>query len=163
MINAETSQPTPAIGVAGVIFNAADEVLLIRRKYPPSAGLWSIPGGKLEPGESLVAACEREVLEETGLCVCVQHIVAVVERRDAHFHYVIIDFLAQLLEGQDRTPVAKSDVTEACWVAVNKLHEYPLVEGLQRIILSARDPEQRGRTGLYDLDSLRQDFVQAHL
>ncbi len=162
MLTTAICLPTPAIGVAGVIFNQADEVLLIRRKYPPSAGLWSIPGGKQEAGESLVAACEREVLEETGLCVHAKHIVAVVERCDAHFHYVIIDFLAQLVEGQDHTPVAKSDVTEACWVAVTKLHEYPLVEGLQRIILSARDPEQRGRTGLHDLDALSKDFVQAY-
>jgi 8-oxo-dGTP diphosphatase len=79
------SLPTPAIGVGGIVFNHRGEVLLIQRNQPPATGLWSIPGGKLEPGESLAEACHREVKEETGLKVQVTAVVAVVERQSEGF------------------------------------------------------------------------------
>ncbi len=89
--------PVPTLGVSGIVFNQKNQILLIRRNQPPAMGFWSIPGGKLEAGESLAEACQREIKEETGLITEVKHIVAVVERRVESFHYVIIDYLAQLV------------------------------------------------------------------
>ena len=82
------SFPVPAIGVGGIVFNNQKQVLMIQRNQPPAMGFWSVPGGKLEPGESLAEACQREIKEETGLDIEVKNIVAVVERRIEGFHYV---------------------------------------------------------------------------
>ena len=73
--------PVPTLAVGGIVLNNHKQVLLIRRNQPPAMGFWSIPGGKLEPGESLVEACHREIKEETGLHTEIKNIVTVVERR----------------------------------------------------------------------------------
>jgi len=70
---------TPVCAVGAFIFDG-DRVLVIQRGKPPGAGLWSIPGGKLEPNETLAQAVAREVREETGLVVEVGPLAAVVER-----------------------------------------------------------------------------------
>lgn len=79
-------------------------------------------------------ACSREVEEETGLAVEARQIVAVVERRIEGFHYIIIDFLACLLGPESQRPRAESDVSDAQWVDLARLGDYPLVEGLEEII-----------------------------
>ncbi len=156
---ADTPLPMPAIGVGGVVFNG-DQVLLIQRGQPPAQGWWSIPGGKQEPGESLVEACQREVAEETGLAVTVQHLVAVVERRQEGFHYVIMDFLAILADGQSIEPSANGDVVQAHWVAVQDLPQYRLVEGLTDIIMRSYQVVKGDYTaGLYDAHHQHSDFI----
>lgn len=154
------SDPEPAIGVAGIVFNRHGQVLLIQRDQPPAQGLWSIPGGKLEASEPMVEACKREVKEETGLNIEVNQIVAVVERRIENFHYVIIDFLAELVDHDLATPIAQSDVADARWVDVEKLSDYPLVVGLAEIILRSRRLNlSRVNSGLLATDSKATDFV----
>ncbi len=128
--------PQPAIGVAAVLVHD-DRVLLIERGKPPSEGLWSIPGGRLEAGESLIEACRREVKEETGLDIVVTSLLAVVERRDPNYHYVIHDFLTELTPGSPVQPVAASDVRNARWLAVSDLAKLTLVPGLEGIIKHA--------------------------
>lgn len=141
-------EPVPLIGIGAVIFNN-NEVLLIKRNQAPASGLWSVPGGKMESGESMSEACQREVLEETGLKIHTKSVLAVVERRLEGFHYVIIDFLAELMADQDIEPVPETDVAEAKWVRINRLSGYDLVEGLQVIIERAYQAEQRAdQTGL---------------
>jgi len=127
----------PILAVGGIVFDADGKVLLIRRGQPPAQGLWSIPGGKQEPHESLVEACAREVKEETGLAIGVKSIVAVVERRLEGFHFVIIDFLALPVPGKPTLLSPASDVTEACWVGIEQLPCYRLVEGLAAILKQA--------------------------
>ncbi len=105
--------PEPKVGVSAVVFNTSGCILLIKRNKAPALGLWSIPGGRHEAGESLQEACKREVFEETGLTVDVQGILAVVERRIESFHYVVIDFIATLIDDINIQPVAQSDVSEA--------------------------------------------------
>lgn len=150
------SLPVPTLGVSGIVFNQHKHILLIQRNQPPAMGMWSIPGGKLEAGESLVEACRREIKEETGLDTVVKQIVAVVERRVEGFHYVIIDFLALLAGEENCRPVAKSDVSEARWVSLDQLDAYDLVEGLAEIILRTY---QMDNAGLHDVDANGTDFI----
>ncbi|MEN8259672.1 MAG: NUDIX hydrolase [Pseudomonadota bacterium] len=157
-----TDKPaTPEIGVGGIVFNREGEVLLIRRGKSPALGLWSIPGGKLEPGETIVQACRREFLEETGLDVEVGSLVAVAERILEGFHYVILDFVVTLTHPDDCFPQAASDASQISWVAYDKLAEYPLVEGLQGIIEQVSANLRHGIVrGLIDPSGQGRDFFQ---
>jgi ADP-ribose pyrophosphatase YjhB (NUDIX family) len=134
------SRPVVAVGA---IILAGDRVLLIERGVPPARGMWSVPGGKLEHGERLADAVEREVHEETGLRVRCGPLVDVVERvipgeaPDAPaLHFVILDYLATV-EGMPE-PVAGSDVTAARWVAWSELAGLPLTTGLLPVLEKAR-------------------------
>jgi len=100
--------------VGGVVIGAG-RLLLVQRGQAPSLGLWSIPGGRLEPGETTEAGCAREVLEETGLVVQVGRLVGTVER-DAPSSgvYVIDDHLCTPADPA-QTPVAGDDAADARW------------------------------------------------
>jgi ADP-ribose pyrophosphatase YjhB (NUDIX family) len=150
----------PSIGVGGVLFNSHQQVLLIKRNQAPAKGLWSLPGGRLEPGETLVACCRREFYEETSLVVNVKHIVAVVERRLEGFHYVIIDYVVQLVDENKSMPKAQSDVADAKWISLDDLSHYDVVNGLTDIILSTHACQLKGwLVGLHDVNSLSTDFI----
>ena len=97
-----------------------------------------MPGGRLERGESLRHAVEREVLEETALEVEAGDLVGWVERMGAGFHFVILDFFASLIgqakreavAGRLPTLVAGDDAGEARWVPLDQIETLPLVNGL---------------------------------
>jgi ADP-ribose pyrophosphatase YjhB (NUDIX family) len=137
MQNNTHSLPVPTLGVSGIVFNNQKQILLIRRNQPPAMGLWSIPGGKLEQGESLVEACKREIKEETGLDTEVKNIVAVVERRVEGFHYVIIDYIALLADEENSQPIAQSDVSEAS----NGRNVYDTYTGSELVIAQKNYPD----------------------
>jgi 8-oxo-dGTP diphosphatase len=156
----EKTLPVPSIGVGGVLFNRHQQVLLIKRNQPPAEGFWSIPGGKLEPGESLVEACRREFYEETNLDVEVKHIVAVVDRQLEGFHYIIIDYWVQLVDEQKCVPIAQSDVAEARWLSLVDLEHYDLVVGLAEIILRTYYSQSKSDLiGLHDVNLAGTDFI----
>lgn len=123
----------PVVAVAAIVFDDQGRVLLIERARPPGVGLWSVPGGKLEPGETLRAAVAREVLEETGLEVEVGELVEVIERMGDGWHYVILDYLARVTGGALR---AGDDVSDARWVS--DLATLPLTDGLEAVVDKAR-------------------------
>lgn len=146
------------MGVSAIVFDRDERVLLIRRGRPPSAGWWHAPGGRLEPGEALVEACRREVLEETGLDIAVGPILAVVERRLEGFHYIVIDFLGHL-QSDPALASAADDAGALAWVASDELAGYPVAEGLLPIIERARQVHRGAAAGLEDRSGVSTDYV----
>ncbi|MGH9145239.1 MAG: NUDIX domain-containing protein [Vicinamibacterales bacterium] len=127
---------SPIVGVGAVII-ADGKVVLIKRKYEPLAGQWSLPGGRLELGETLEAGLAREMLEETGLEIDVGPVIEVFDRilldeeRRVRFHYVLIDYLCRPLGGTLR---GGSDVDLAIWVDPADLKTYRLTEKALAVI-----------------------------
>lgn len=102
-----------------------DRVLLVRRTNPPDAGLWGYPGGRVEPGETVFAAAERELAEETGLAAEARDFLTLIDviRREggalAH-HFALAAVLCARRAGE---PVAAGDASEAAWVPLADLLE----------------------------------------
>lgn len=115
--------------VGAVAFDAQGRLLLVKRANPPAQGLWSIPGGRVEPGESAEVAVVREVLEETGLVVRIVREVGTVFRdAPSGGRYVIRDFL---VEPESRVePVAGDDAADVRFAAVGDLSADELSPGL---------------------------------
>jgi len=126
----------PIVGVGAVILHQG-RVVLIRRRFEPLAGRWSLPGGTLELGETLEAAVVREMQEETGLDVHVGPVIEVFDRimlDDAsriRYHFVLVDYLCRPIGGTLR---AGSDVDDAVFVAPSALAPYALTEKATAII-----------------------------
>ena len=99
----------------GAIVRRGDDLLLIRRGHEPAAGEWSVPGGRVEPGEMLMEAVTRELHEETGLHGVCGPLVGWVESIGDDRHFVILDFEATVTG--DLTPSAGSDAAEGPLVA----------------------------------------------
>jgi ADP-ribose pyrophosphatase YjhB (NUDIX family) len=125
----------PRVAVGAIVLSG-DRVLLVERGAPPGEGLWTVPGGKLEPGERLAAAVVREVREETGLAVTCGPLVDVVERLGEGYHFVILDYLATAVG--ETTPVAGGDARAARWVPWPELADLPLTAGLIPVLERAR-------------------------
>lgn len=124
---------TPAVQLCvGAVAVTDDAMLLVRRGHGPAAGEWSVPGGRVEPGETLAEAVVREVREETGLEVICGDLLGWVERIDDDAHFVILDFTATCLDPS--APVAGDDAAEAAWVPLGEVTELRLVDGLAQFL-----------------------------
>lgn len=117
----------PEVCVGAVAIDA-ERLLLVRRGRGPAAGDWSLPGGRVEAGETLADAVVREVEEETGLEAVCGPLLGWVERIDDPHHFVILDFTVDVLEGRD--PEAGDDAAEARWVPFSEISELNVVPGL---------------------------------
>ena len=111
------ASPVPAVGIVCL---RGDEVLLIRRGKAPKMGEWSLPGGRIEPGERAVDAALRELVEETGVTARITALIDVVDGlfADAGLHYVLIDYAAEWMSGE---PVAGDDALEARFVPLDQV------------------------------------------
>ena len=140
--------PERPVVAVGVMLLDGDRVLLVQRARPPQVGSWTVPGGKVELGETLEEAALRELREETGLGCTLGPIVEVLDRvvRDGagtvEYHFVILDFLGTAPTG---VLTAASDVADARWVAIAELGGYETSDGLMPVIERARQMRDGGR------------------
>ena len=102
------------------------EVLLIRRRNPPDQDLWSCPGGRIEVGETVFAAAERELLEETGVRGLARRLLDAIDVFDRgpdgtlRHHFILLAIACEWLEGD---PIAADDALDAKWFVVDDLRD----------------------------------------
>jgi ADP-ribose pyrophosphatase YjhB (NUDIX family) len=114
--------------VGAIVADGQGRLLMIRRGHEPGAGLWSIPGGRIEPGESDAEAVVREMIEETGLTVEVGRLIGRVRRPGLNGAVIDIrDYAATVTGGALR---AGDDAADARWVAPGELESLDITEGL---------------------------------
>ncbi|MEU8202606.1 NUDIX domain-containing protein [Streptosporangium sp. NPDC049046] len=114
--------------VGAIVLDGSGRMLLVRRGHPPGEGLWSVPGGRVESGESDSEAVVREVLEETGLTVVPGRLAGTVDRPGpGDTVYEIRDYLAEVSGG---TLAAGDDAADARWFTREELSRLPLTPGL---------------------------------
>ena len=123
------TRPEVCVGAVVVV---EDRILLVRRGRGPGAGEWSVPGGRVEGGETLAEAVVRELAEETGLEAVCGELVGWVERIGDDHHFVILDFHVTVLDR--REPVAGADAAEAAWVPLGEVADLQLVDGLAEFL-----------------------------
>lgn len=139
MDRASETGGAPLAAVSAAIFRDG-EVLLVRRGREPAAGLWSLPGGHIEPGETALAAAMRELAEETGVeaefCGVADAVDVISHYADGsvRFHRVVVVFCGAWLAGE---PVAGSDAGAAAWYKVDALHGLLVTAGLESVVSRA--------------------------
>ena len=117
--NMNKKENLPQVAVGAVVFSE-NKILLVKRSNHPAKGMWAVPGGKIQAGETMQQALVREIKEETGLDIRVGEIVFVFdvirhdEQKELSFHYVIIDFFCDLLGGELK---AGDDAREVRWIS----------------------------------------------
>jgi 8-oxo-dGTP diphosphatase len=110
----EPPRPTPG---AGVVCLRGEQVLLIKRGKPPRMGEWSIPGGRMEMGETIAQAALRELAEETGVAAELLGLIDVVDHISERGQMVLIDYAARWVSGE---PVAGDDAADARFFPVSE-------------------------------------------
>lgn len=133
----------PVIGVGGIALEEG-RLLLVKRSRPPYAGIWSLPGGKLDRGETIESALIREMREETGLQIEVGGYAGLLESifpDNSKSHYVILDYYVHVLGG---TLKAADDAADARWFELEEIRTIPttpmLVESLERFGILEASP-----------------------
>ena len=130
----------PHIGV-GVLLIRDSHLLIVKRKYNPDAGYWSIPGGHLDLGEKVKKAAEREAYEETGFKVKVKKLAGIIDKimydknGKIEYHYVLLNYFVEQIEGDfDQPPRAADDALEAKFLPFEELKNYKLTESLIELL-----------------------------
>ena len=139
MTDVRTYPPRPILAVSAAILRDG-QVLLVRRARPPAGGLFSLPGGVVEVGETLTEAVAREVREETSLAIEPVALAGYREvlARDAddrvERHFVILPFAARWVSGE---PVLNEELSEWCWVDPAEIAGMQTTPGLAGIVAAA--------------------------
>ena len=118
----------------GIVCFKGDKVLLIKRGKPPRMGQWSIPGGRIEPGETERLACLRELKEETDITATILDKIETIETDFGSGPYILHDYLAHWEHG-----VAKGgdDAAHAEFVKISEINNFDMWSETQRIIEKA--------------------------
>lgn len=137
----------PLVGVAVVVWHGG-KALLIQRGKEPNYGQWSIPGGLIELGETVVAAARREIFEECSITISEPSIFTTVDilKHDAEgriqYHYLILEFMAHYESG---TLVAGDDALAAAWFEPREWGGLALNDETTRVLHQAWERQQAGR------------------
>jgi len=130
----------PHVGV-GVLLVRDNHLLLVKRKFDPDAGYWSIPGGHLDLGEKVEVAAVREAFEETGFKVKISRLAGIINKiiydnsGKIEYHYVLINYFVEQIEGDlNQPPKAADDAIDARFVPFNQLKTYKLTESLIELL-----------------------------
>ncbi|MGB5909714.1 MAG: NUDIX hydrolase [Promethearchaeia archaeon] len=130
----------PMIGV-GILLIRNKSLLIVKRKFNPDAGYWSIPGGHLELGERVIVAAEREGFEETGFKVKVTKLAGIIDKvmydndGKIEYHYVLINYFVEQVGGDpNQPPVPDSDALKAKFVPFEELSSYKLTDSLIELL-----------------------------
>ncbi|MHA2184397.1 MAG: NUDIX hydrolase [Promethearchaeota archaeon] len=130
----------PHIGV-GILLIRDNQLLLVKRKYDPDAGYWSIPGGHLDLGEETEKAAEREGFEETGFKVKVTKLAGIIDKimydskGKIEYHYVLINYFVEQIEGDaNQSPIPDDDALDAKFVPFENLKDYQLTDSLIELL-----------------------------
>jgi 8-oxo-dGTP diphosphatase len=131
-------QPShPQLAVSAAIFRD-DKILLVRRARSPAKGFYSLPGGRVEFGESLHIALHREVDEETALKIEIAGLAGwreVLPAASGGGHYLIMSFAARWSSGE---PILNDELDDFRWLPPDALGDLQMTGGLQEVIQSAR-------------------------
>ena len=133
----ESPPPHPQLAVSAAIFRD-DRILLVRRARSPARGYYSLPGGRVEFGETLHAALHREVDEETALKIQIIGLAGwreVVPGAGGGGHYLIMSFAARWTSGE---PVLNDELDDFRWLAPDAIGDLKVTSGLQEVIRQAR-------------------------
>ena len=130
----------PHVGV-GILLIRDKTLLLVKRKFDPDAGYWSIPGGHLDLGEKVQSAAEREGFEETGFKVRVTNLAGIINKimydkqGKIEYHYVLINYFVEQVGGDaNQPPKAADDALEAKFVPFEELKNYKLTDSLIELL-----------------------------
>ncbi len=129
----------PVVGIGAVVIRDG-KVLLIRRGVAPGRGLWAVPGGSLELGETLQQGAEREILEETGITIRAREPIYAFDffERDPdgriRFHFVVVDLAADYIRGDVK---GADDALEARWLAPGELDHLPVSKNTLKLLRAA--------------------------
>ena len=129
------AQQFPRLGASACVWKDG-QVLLIQRAKPP-AGLWSLPGGHVEFGETALAAARRELMEESGITADLTEFVGLFEiiREKPLFHYAIACYCGFWTSGEAR---ASTDALAAAWVSPAELHDFDFAPNVREAIARAQ-------------------------
>jgi 8-oxo-dGTP diphosphatase len=136
----ERREGWPRCGASAAILRGSQEILLIQRGKGAFTGLWSLPGGHVEPGETARHAARREVLEETGIdaeiggLLDVHDVIVRGEADEIKAHYMIAVFWGRWLTGD---PVALSDSRASRFWRLDELESLPMTPGTLALIRRA--------------------------
>jgi len=135
--------PAPSRPIAAVlaVVMRGDRFLLVRRSHRPDAGKWGFPGGKIEPGETIVAAALRELAEETGVAAEAGEVLTALDviRRDGKgelHHYVLVAVSCRWVSGE---AIAADDAEEAAWFDIDAISGIERSPDVDRVAALARD------------------------
>lgn len=130
----------PHLGI-GTLLIRDNQLLLIKRKYNPDAGFWSIPGGHLDLGEKVEVAAEREAFEETGFKVKVTELAGIINKimydnsGKIEYHYVLINYFVEQIDRRiNQPPIAADDALDAKFVPFDQLKNYKLSDSLIELL-----------------------------
>ncbi|MEM1618690.1 MAG: NUDIX hydrolase [Desulfurococcaceae archaeon] len=154
--------PSYAIAAVGAVLLKENSVLLVKRKYPPGVGKWSIPGGVVEPGERIAEAARRELKEETGLeaepvgILWVLNNIVYDRERRVLYHYVILDVLfdSSSIRGELKPG---GDVEDAAWMSIPEIQQRPDVS---RTVKKLTERLTRGSTCVIPLEGVDLETTQ---